>query len=115
MDTSLFLNNFDASITICDIDGKITYMNDKAIRTFEKYGGSKLIGSSIYDCHPEPAKTKLAEMISNQKKNSYTIEKDGVKKLIYQSPFYEGDEYKGFAEISLEIPFDIPHFNRDKK
>jgi hypothetical protein len=35
-----------------------------------------------------------------------------VKKLIYQSPIFEDGEYKGIVELSLEIPFDMPHFKR---
>jgi hypothetical protein len=35
-----------------------------------------------------------------------------VKKLIYQTPWYAGGEYAGFVEISLEIPFEMPHFIR---
>jgi hypothetical protein len=32
--------------------------------------------------------------------------------LIYQSPWYRDGQYAGFVEISLEIPFDMPHFIR---
>ena len=112
MDISKFMDNLNASVTICDTSGIIIYMNDKAVKTFEKYGGNKLINTNILDCHPEPAKTKLAELIKTQKSNYYTIEKDGIKKLLYQFPWYEGNEYKGYAEIVLEIPFDMPHFIR---
>jgi hypothetical protein len=44
--------------------------------------------------------------------NVYTIEKDGVKRLIYQAPRYEGGEYQGIVELSLPIPFELPHFVR---
>lgn len=51
-------------------------------------------------------------MLEMQKKNIYTIEKDGVKKLIYQSPWYKDGQYAGFVELALEIPFEMPHFVR---
>jgi hypothetical protein len=35
-----------------------------------------------------------------------------VKKLIYQVPRIEGGQFKGYVEISLEIPFEMPHFVR---
>jgi hypothetical protein len=51
-------------------------------------------------------------MLRDHSTNVYTIEKNGVKKLIYQAPWYENGEYRGFVELSLEIPFDLPHFVR---
>ena len=44
--------------------------------------------------------------------NVYTIEKGGVKKLIYQAPWYQDGEYRGIVELSLPIPFVMPHFVR---
>ena len=46
-----------------------------------------------------------------RKKNVYTIKKE-VKKLIYQTPWYADGQYAGFVELSVEIPFDMPHFIR---
>jgi hypothetical protein len=44
--------------------------------------------------------------------NVYTIEKNGVMKLIYQAPWYRDGARMGIVELSLEIPFDLPHFLR---
>lgn len=99
------------AITVCDKEGNILEMNDKSKKTFEKWGGN-LIGVSLMNCHPEPAKSKLIDMLANPKINAYTIEKNGIKKLIYQSPWYEGEEFMGFVELSLEIPFEMPNFVR---
>lgn len=104
--------NGDFAVTVCDKLGAIIYMNEKAKKTFEEYG-SDMIGKNILDCHPEPAKSKLADMLVKQKKNVYTIEKSGKKKLIYQSPFYKNGDYEGFYELSLEIPFEMKNFRRD--
>jgi hypothetical protein len=52
-------------------------------------------------------------MLATGQANVYTIEKDGVKKLIYQAPWYREGEYAGFVEISLEIPAEMPHFVRE--
>ena len=107
-----WIKEFPAAVTVCDADGMIIAMNDKAAKTFEKDGGYKLIGSNLLDCHPEPAREKTEGLLASREKNVYTIEKNGVKKLIYQSPWYRKGEYSGFAEISLEIPFEMPHFIR---
>ncbi|MFA7360763.1 MAG: diguanylate cyclase [Candidatus Kapaibacterium sp.] len=106
------LKEVDFAVTLCSKDGIITYMNNKAVRTFEKDGGLKLIGSNVLDCHPEPSKSQLADMLKTEKKNVYTIEKNGVKKLIYQTPYYEKGVYSGFAELSLELPEQMENFIR---
>ena len=99
-------------ITICDGNGVILEMNDKSAKLFEADGGRALIGKSLFDCHPEPARSKLRRLLEERRTNVYTIEKNGVKKLIYQSPWMEEGEYRGFVELALEIPFDMPHFVR---
>jgi transcriptional regulator with PAS, ATPase and Fis domain len=108
-----WIKEFPAAITVCDPDGTILEMNDKAVKTFEKDGGRALIGKNMLDCHPDPARGKVDRLLEARQKNVYTIEKKGVKKLIYQSPWYLNGEYAGFVELSFEIPFEVPHFIRD--
>jgi hypothetical protein len=100
------------SVTVCDVNGVILEMNEKARKTFEKSGGGELIGKNLLDCHPEPAKTKVREMLAKPYTNAYTIEKNGVKKLIYQMPWNKDGKFAGIVELSLEIPLDMPHFVR---
>jgi hypothetical protein len=107
-----WIKEFPGAVTVCDPVGTIIEMNDKAALTFKGDGGRALIGKNVLDCHPEPARLKLAELMAKRQPNVYTIEKNGVKKLIYQSPWYRGEEYAGFLEISLEIPFEMAHFVR---
>jgi transcriptional regulator with PAS, ATPase and Fis domain len=107
-----YWDEFPGAVTICDETGIIIYMNNRAIDTFADDGGKKLIGTNVLDCHPEPSRTKLLELLRDQTKNVYTIEKKGVKKLIYQSPWYKDGTYAGIIELSLEIPESLPHFIR---
>ena len=107
-----WIKQFNEAITICNENGIIVEMNDKAIKSFEKDGGEKLLGTNVLDCHPEPSKTILKDLMQNKKTNIYTIEKNGVKKLIYQGPVYDGKDYRGIIEVVIEIPFDMPHFIR---
>lgn len=107
-----WIKEFNCAITVCDTNGIIIAMNDKSVEIFKDDGGLELIGKNLFDCHPEPSRTKLKQMVEQQKENVYTIEKNGKKKLIYQSPWYEKKIYKGFVELSLEIPFEMPHFKR---
>lgn len=107
-----WVSEFPAAVTVCDTEGTILMMNRKSCATFEKYGGEALVGKSLLDCHPEPARSKLLGLLKNPVRNAYTIEKNGVKKMIYQSPWYRDGVYAGFVELSLEIPLDMPHFVR---
>jgi transcriptional regulator with PAS, ATPase and Fis domain len=109
-----FFKEVNFAITVCDKNGEIIYMNDKSCQTFLKPGREVLIGKNVLDCHPEPAHSLLADMLQNPRTNAYTIEKNGIKKLIYQTPWYVEKEYMGFMELSLEIPFDMKHMVRSK-
>ncbi|MEG1556266.1 MAG: diguanylate cyclase [Bacteroidales bacterium] len=106
-----YLKETPFAVTICDKNGNILEMNDKSVNTFVKDGQS-IIGNSLLKCHPEPARTKLLALLENHEINAYTIEKNGVKKLIYQSPWYENGEFMGYIELSMEIPFEMNHFVR---
>lgn len=111
-DLHSWLKEFPGAVTVSDRDGTIVAMNNKAAQTFESDGGYALIGQNMLDCHPEPSRSKLEQMMATQQANIYTIEKNGVKKLIYQTPWYKDGHYMGFVEMALEIPFEMPHFIR---
>jgi PAS domain-containing protein len=112
MEKNAWIKEFPAAVTVCDTQGIILEMNDRALKSFGAEGSAALIGTNVLDCHPEPSRTQLRSMLAAGRKNVYTIEKNGVKKLIYQCPWTENGVYRGFVEISLEIPFDMPHFVR---
>jgi transcriptional regulator with PAS, ATPase and Fis domain len=107
-----WVNEFGAAVTVCDRDGVIVAMNDKSARTFEADGGRALIGTNLLACHPEPSRTQVAELLAAPRVNAYTIEKRGVKKLIYQAPWFEAGQFRGLVELSLELPAELPHFVR---
>lgn len=106
------LEEMNVAVTVCGVDGEILEMNGKSCTTFLKPGMDSLIGKNVLDCHPEPARAKLKSMLEKPHSNAYTIEKNGVKKLIYQTPWYENGEFRGLVEFSMEIPFDMPHYVR---
>jgi len=112
MSSQAWVQEFPGSITVCDSDGIILEMNDRAVKTYQDQGGEKLIGTNMLDCHPEPARTKTQRLLETRHANVYTIEKGGVKKLIFQTPWYRDGKYAGFVELSLEIPVQMPHFVR---
>ena len=108
-----WVRQFAGAITVCDRQGIVLEMNDKAVLAYQDQGGRALIGQNLFDCHPEPARSRLKEMMDAQQTNVYTIEKHGVKQLVYQTPWYRAGAYAGFVEVDLEIPRELPHFVRD--
>jgi transcriptional regulator with PAS, ATPase and Fis domain len=110
---SAWIREFPAAVTVCDRDGIILEMNEKSARTFASDGGYDLVGTNLLDCHPEPARSKLVAMLASGRANTYTIEKNGLKKLIHQTPWFRDGRYAGFVEFSFEIPFNLPHHRHD--
>jgi len=70
-----YLKEVGFAVTISDKNGQVLAMNDKALSTFEKYGGAKLIGTSLYDCHPPHATEIIKRLMESHETNAYTIEK----------------------------------------
>lgn len=99
----------DFALTITDEKGNVIFMNDKSVATFEKYGGEKLVGKNLADVHPPYALEIIKEMLTSGKTNVYTIEKNGIKKMIYQTNWKVNGEIKGLIELSLPLPTVIPH------
>jgi sensor histidine kinase regulating citrate/malate metabolism len=112
MDQHAWLKSFPGAVIVCNREGVILEMNEKSIQNFAADGGAALIGTNLFRCHSEASQAKLKAMIASQQPNIYTVEKNGVKKLIYQVPWYADGEFSGLVELSLEIPFEMPHFVR---
>ena len=107
-----WVEEFPSAITVCDNQGIILSMNGKSAKSVAKDGGKALIGTNLFDCHPGESGIKLKKVLEGQQKNIYTIEKNGQKKLIYQSPWYLEGQFQGFVELSIELPPNLPHFVR---
>jgi PAS domain S-box-containing protein len=112
MDNHPWVNEFPGAITVCDSEGIILEMNDRAEKMFLDQGGKRLVGSNLLDCHPDHARTKLRQIMEEKRSNVYTVEKNGRRKLIYQTPWHIDGQYRGFVEIVLELPEEVPHFIR---
>lgn len=101
----------NCAVTVCDLQGIILYMNEKSRETFAASG--KGPGCSLLDCHNERSREIMARMLSEGVSNCYTITKGGRKKMIYQTPWRRDGKVAGLVEISMVIPADMPHYDRD--
>ena len=101
----------DCAVTVCDTEGVILYMNEKARATYIRHGN--LIGSNLFGCHNERSREIIRRLLADGGTNVYTIEKNGVRKMIYQTAWRVDGVVGGLAEISMEIPAEMPHYIRN--
>ena len=110
-------NNFEwaegmaCAVTAADAEGVIRYMNRRARETYRKHGD--LIGRSLFDCHGERATGIIRRLLAEGGTNAYTIEKEGVRKMIYQTAVTDDEgRVTGIVEVSMVIPDELPHYVR---
>ena len=96
------------AITVCDREGVVLYQNNRSVAV-----NGDVRGKSMIPCHSERSRQIIERRISNGENNAYTIQKRGLRKLIYQTPWYAEGEVAGLVEFSLEIPEDMPHYVRE--
>ncbi len=112
-DEHAWIEELPAAVTVTDADGVIVAMNARARETFAAEGGGALVGRSVFDCHPQPALAKTKALYAGRSPNHYTIRKGGRRKIIHQLPWYAGGAFAGYVELSIEIPEEMDHFERD--
>lgn len=102
----------DCAVTVCDNDGKVIYQNDKSLETFAASGDMR--GRNLMPCHNERSRGIIARLLTEGGVNAYTITKKGKRKLIYQTPWRRDGKICGLVELSIVLPEDMPHYDRDK-
>lgn len=100
----------NCAVTVCDTQGIVIYMNDKSKETFKSAGD--LIGKSLIPCHNENSRKIIAHLLETGGTNVYTIDKNGVKKMIYQTAWKQDGKVAGLVELSIVLPPDMPHYMR---
>jgi transcriptional regulator with PAS, ATPase and Fis domain len=112
MELEAWVKEFPGAVTVCDPEGGVLAMNDASVRMFAKSGGRELVGQNLMGCHPGDSGDKLQRLLNERKANTYTIEKGGRRILIHQTPWTVNGEYRGFVELSIELPEEMPNFVR---
>ncbi len=92
-----------ASVVICDTDHKIIYMNQAAVKSYEKYGGADLIGRSIMDCHNPKSQEKMKQVVNwfleDESHNIvYTFHNEKQNKDVYMVALREEGRLIGYYE-----------------
>ena len=96
------------AISVCDPHGTIIAMNRLAMDIFRQYGGEALLGTSLFACHPEPANAIIRKLLQEQAANTYYTEKNGVRKLVQQAPWYHEGQFGGLTETIVVLPAQVP-------
>lgn len=103
----------NCAVTVVDRDCRIIYMNERSRQTFANRGGAELIGHNIMDYHNDRSKDIIRRLLKEGGSNAYTIWKEGVKKMIYQTVWHKSDgSLGGLVELSMIIPEEMPHYVR---
>ncbi len=100
----------NCAVTVCDARGTIIYMNAKARETYRSHGD--LIGHNLLACHSPRSQEIIRSLLETGGSNSYTIHKQGQRKMIYQTAWRRDGVVAGLVEISMVIPEQMPHYDR---
>ncbi|MCD7820250.1 MAG: PAS domain-containing protein [Lachnospiraceae bacterium] len=93
-------------VVICDMEHRIVYMNPTAIERYEKWGGGKLIGNSILDCHNAHSREVILSVLARFAEDpdlnrvyTYSKKRDGVDSDVYMIALRnESGELIGYYE-----------------
>ena len=97
--------------TVCDKEGIVLYQNKRAI---DRDGD--VVGKNLYNCHGEKAGAMIRHMIEADESNTYQIIRHGKHKLLHQTPWYDEEgNVAGLIELAIDLPDEMPVFNRDKQ
>lgn len=103
----------NCAVTVADADCNIIYMNERSRETFAARGGAALIGHNLMEYHNERSQNIIRRLLADGGTNCYTIEKNGVRKMIYQTAWRdEAGNVAGLVEISMVIDANLPHYVR---
>lgn len=108
-----WIDELAVSITVTDAAGRICEMNAGSVATFAASGGAALLGSDVLAFHPEQTREAVARLYRTREANHYTIRKNGQRKIIHQLPWHRNGTFAGVVELSIPIPDELPHFDRD--
>lgn len=97
------------AVVICNLQHEIIYMNPTAVSRYEKFGGSRLIGKSLLNCHNEKSQEMIKKTVgwfaeSKEHNIIYTYYNEKENKDVYMVAlrddegtligYYEKHEYR---------------------
>ena len=103
------------AVVICNFNHEIIYMNPAAVLNYEKWGGEKLIGRSLMECHNQASREKIQQVVDwfiedNNHNIVYTFHNEKQNKDVYMVAlrdegkligYYEKHEYRNTEKMKL--------------
>lgn len=91
------------AVVICNLWHEIIYMNPAAIKNYQKYGGEKLLGKSLLNCHNAESKKRIEEVVDWFAKDEshnlvYTFHNEKQNKDVYMVALRENGTLIGYYE-----------------
>ena len=92
-----------SAVVICNLKHEIIYMNPAAVQNYEKWGGDKLIGKSLLECHNSASREKIQCVIDwfveDESHNIvYTFHNDKQDKDVYMVALRDDGKLIGYYE-----------------
>ena len=92
-----------AAVVICNLQHEIIYMNPAAVTNYAKWGGDRLIGKSLLDCHnPESVENikKVVEWFAADESHNivYTFHNEKQNKDVYMVALRDNGRLIGYYE-----------------
>ncbi len=100
-------DELDCAVTLCDTEGIVCYQNERS-----RAVNGDVRGQSLLPCHNDRSREIIRHLLETGSRND-TIEKHGIRKLIYQTVWREDGEVRVLVEFSMEIPGEMPHYIRN--
>lgn len=105
-DVSFFKSLVDQDrcpVVICDLKSEILYMNPSAVENYAKWGGSRLIGKSLLDCHNPQSQEKIQKVLdwfAEEESHNivYTFHNEKQNKDVYMVALRDGGKLIGYYE-----------------
>ena len=94
-----------AAVTVADEEGRIVFLNDRAIAHYQYGGGEVLIGTSLYDCHNESSQDKIDSLYARYRAGDliptryYEDRGDGTAQSVVLIPIAVEGHFRGVAEL----------------
>ena len=129
MDLSQYLKSIidmdRASVVICNLNHEIIYMNPAAVLNYEKWGGEKLIGRSLMECHNQASREKIQQVVDwfiedDNHNIVYTFHNEKQNKDVYMVAlrdegkligYYEKHEYRNTEKMKLYDLWQVKQMN----
>ena len=92
-----------SAVVICNLKHEIIYMNPAAVNSYEKWGGNKLLGKCLLDCHNPESREKIQEVVDWFKADEnhnivYTFHNEKQNKDVYMVALRDEGELIGYYE-----------------